>query len=127
MVNIAFPYKEVDASAMNTALSVLQIMAEKGNKYIRAYHTLLTKIRATIKPKIHIEGSSSNELSVHPQEGVTYPSEQNQYSTSTLVALGSTNDQAQYSNSNMDMIQLCGQKYLIRLELIWTDNGLEWH
>ncbi|RSL68799.1 hypothetical protein CEP53_002491 [Fusarium sp. AF-6] len=51
MVNIAFPYKEVDASAMNMALDVLQMMAEKGNAYIRACHSLLTKIRSTIKPK----------------------------------------------------------------------------
>ncbi|KAH8885467.1 hypothetical protein GQ53DRAFT_810159 [Thozetella sp. PMI_491] len=50
MVNIAFPYHEMNASAMDTALQVLQSMAEKGNKYIRACHTLLTKIRATIKP-----------------------------------------------------------------------------
>lgn len=51
MVNIAFPYKETDASAMNMALSVLQTMAEKGNSYIRACHSLLTKIKNTIRPQ----------------------------------------------------------------------------
>jgi proline utilization trans-activator len=51
MVNIAFPYKENDASTMELALMVLQSMADKGYKYIRACHTLLTKIRATIKPR----------------------------------------------------------------------------
>lgn len=51
MVNIAFPYKETDASAMHMALNVLQTIAEKGNRYIKACHILLTKIRGTIKPK----------------------------------------------------------------------------
>lgn len=51
MVNIAFPYQENDASAMEMALMVLQSMADKGNKYIRACHALLTKIRATIRPR----------------------------------------------------------------------------
>lgn len=50
MVNIAFPYKEADAVAMEMALGVLQTMAEKGNRYIKACHTLLTKIRSTMKP-----------------------------------------------------------------------------
>ncbi|KAJ5123784.1 fungal-specific transcription factor domain-containing protein [Penicillium atrosanguineum] len=50
MVNIAFPYKETNASAMNMALSVLQGMAERGNGYIKACHSLLMKIKSTIKP-----------------------------------------------------------------------------
>lgn len=50
MVNIAFPYREMNASAMDTALQVLQSMAEKGNKYIRACHALLNKISASKKP-----------------------------------------------------------------------------
>lgn len=50
MVNIAFPYKETDASAMNMALNVLQAMADRGNGYIRACHSLLAKIRSAIKP-----------------------------------------------------------------------------
>ncbi|KAB5554741.1 fungal-specific transcription factor domain-containing protein [Coniochaeta sp. 2T2.1] len=49
MVNIAFPYREMNASAMDTALQVLQSMAEKGNKYIRACHSLLNKISASKK------------------------------------------------------------------------------
>jgi proline utilization trans-activator len=51
MVNIAFPYNEENASAMETALLVLQSMAERGNKYIRACHSLLAKITATGKLK----------------------------------------------------------------------------
>ncbi|OIW31502.1 hypothetical protein CONLIGDRAFT_611544 [Coniochaeta ligniaria NRRL 30616] len=52
MVNIAFPYREMNASAMDTALQVLQSMAEKGNKYIRACHALLNKISASKKPVV---------------------------------------------------------------------------
>lgn len=48
MVNIAFPYKEMNASAMDMALNVLQTMAEKGNKYIQACHSLLTKIKSSV-------------------------------------------------------------------------------
>ena len=44
MVNLAFPYGEMNALAMETALQVLQRMAERGNRYIRACHNLLTKI-----------------------------------------------------------------------------------
>ncbi|EEU41767.1 uncharacterized protein NECHADRAFT_53855 [Fusarium vanettenii 77-13-4] len=62
MVNIAFPYKEVDASAMEMALDVLQMMAEKGNAYIRACHSLLTKIRSTIKPKDHSRAGNADEV-----------------------------------------------------------------
>ncbi|GLA85121.1 transcriptional activator [Aspergillus tubingensis] len=52
MVNIAFPYTEVNASAMDMALLILQDMAEKGNKYMRACHDLLTKIRSAFKPPV---------------------------------------------------------------------------
>lgn len=62
MVNIAFPYKEADASAMEMALDVLQMMAEKGNAYIRACHSLLTKIRSIIKPKDHSKAGNADEV-----------------------------------------------------------------
>ena len=48
MVNAAFPYNERDARAMETALSVLQGMAGKGNEYIQARLSLLTNLRSTI-------------------------------------------------------------------------------
>lgn len=48
MVNVAFPYNERDARAMETALSVLRRMAEKGNEYIQARLDLLMNLRATI-------------------------------------------------------------------------------
>ncbi|KAJ9605007.1 Transcriptional activator [Cladophialophora chaetospira] len=48
MVNVAFPYNKRDAKAMETALSVLRGMAEKGNEYIQARLSLLMNLRATI-------------------------------------------------------------------------------
>ncbi|KAL4896552.1 fungal-specific transcription factor domain-containing protein [Aspergillus ambiguus] len=51
MVNIAFSYQETNASAMDMALGVLQMMAEKGNKYIQACHSLLSKIKSSVKTK----------------------------------------------------------------------------
>lgn len=68
MVNIAFPYREMNASAMDTALAVLQSMAEKGNKYIRACHTLLTKIRATRKLAPPREGGDPAREEVHDEQ-----------------------------------------------------------
>lgn len=64
MVNIAFPYKEIDASAMDLALRVLQSMAEKGNKYIRACHSLLTKIRTNIKPRSNLDNAAPPGVAV---------------------------------------------------------------
>lgn len=52
MVNVAFPYNEKDATAMETALSVLQGMAAKGNEYVEARLTLLTNLRASIGPHL---------------------------------------------------------------------------
>lgn len=60
MVNIAFPYKDMGASAMGTALSVLESMADNGNKYIAACHRLLTQIRSTIHSVT--KGSANNEV-----------------------------------------------------------------
>lgn len=48
LVNVAFPYNERDASAMDIALSVLRGMAEKGNEYIQARLKLLTNLRASM-------------------------------------------------------------------------------
>lgn len=48
MVNFAFPYNERDAQAMETALTVLRGMAQKGNEYIQARLALLMNLRGTI-------------------------------------------------------------------------------
>jgi proline utilization trans-activator len=70
MVNLAFPYGEMNAAAMDTALQVLQRMAERGNRYVRACHTLLTKIRATKRlPEPSGQGDSEQQaLAVVPSE-----------------------------------------------------------
>ena len=48
VVNIAFPYNKIDADAMQDSLQVLRGIAEKGNQYIRACHSHLTKIKETV-------------------------------------------------------------------------------
>ncbi|KIW43387.1 uncharacterized protein PV06_04496 [Exophiala oligosperma] len=55
MVNMAFPHTAIDASAMDTSLHVLQGMADRGNRYIRACHSLLHKIRESIKSRPPLE------------------------------------------------------------------------
>lgn len=52
MVNVAFPYNERDATAMETALSVLRGMAAKGNEYIEARLSLLVNLRSSIGPRV---------------------------------------------------------------------------
>jgi hypothetical protein len=69
MVNVAFPYNRRDAKAMETALSVLRGMAEKGNEYIQRRLTLLTNLRATI-------GRRSPEMRPHQTEMETIPGDQ---------------------------------------------------
>ncbi|KAJ5567839.1 hypothetical protein N7535_007145 [Penicillium sp. DV-2018c] len=51
MVNAAFPPNETNARAMETALSLLRGMADRGNTYIGARHVLLLELRAAIGPK----------------------------------------------------------------------------
>jgi hypothetical protein len=68
MVNMAFPHTEIDASAMDTSLHVLQGMADRGNRYIRACHSLLHKIRGTIKSRPSAEthrAQATNNQSAH--------------------------------------------------------------
>lgn len=83
MVNIAFPYREPDASAMELALNVLKAMAERGNKYMRACHSLLAKMRSTIRSRENAAGLESNDR----QDGRLDQTEVDNMSTqSTLVA-----------------------------------------
>ncbi|OCT46780.1 C6 transcription factor [Cladophialophora carrionii] len=69
MVNVAFPYNRRDAKAMETALSVLRGMAEKGNEYIQRRLSLLTNLRATI-------GRRSPVMQPHQTEMETIPNDQ---------------------------------------------------
>jgi proline utilization trans-activator len=96
MVNIAFPYKEMDASAMDMALGVLQSMAEKGNKYIRACHSLLTKIRATIKWGDLTDVVSDVEC--HGPAQILYQLHTDNASQSRQMAAGSSNEQGSSFN-----------------------------
>ncbi|KFA54532.1 hypothetical protein S40293_08047 [Stachybotrys chartarum IBT 40293] len=88
MVNIAFPYKEIDASAMEIALNVLQTMAEKGNKYIQACHSLLTKIRNTIKKT---SPTSPSQEACAQEKG---PEQSDAVSTGNTLVEGLSNDRS---------------------------------
>ncbi|KAH8689332.1 fungal-specific transcription factor domain-containing protein [Talaromyces proteolyticus] len=90
MVNIAFPYTEMNASTMDMALLVLQSMAEKGNKYIRACHDLLTKIRSTIKPN------------TTPAQGEGMDREEVQRQLAWIAIHGASGDQQQYPQQQGD-------------------------
>lgn len=48
MVNVAFPYNEREAMALETALGILKGMAERGNEYIQARRKLLMDVLSTI-------------------------------------------------------------------------------
>ncbi|KIW42414.1 uncharacterized protein PV06_05969 [Exophiala oligosperma] len=76
MVNVAFPYNEKDATAMETALSVLRGMAAKGNEYIEARLTLLMNLRASIGPRLPTRNPAmpANVAMSQFQESVPYTS-----------------------------------------------------
>lgn len=98
MVNIAFPYKESDASAMNTALEVLQTMAERGNKYISACHSLLTKVKMTMRPRHALEASGHHPESSSSRE----PRQNDTLSQSSTVRPALPLDQPQSFNLDLE-------------------------
>lgn len=51
MVNAAFPHNEANMRSMETALSLLRSIADKGNTYLDSRHSLLLELRAAIDPK----------------------------------------------------------------------------
>lgn len=73
---------------MDMALGVLQTMAEKGNKYIRACHSLLTKIKGTIKPK-----HSTAVANVGAQEPMADQPQNESISQAEAIIPGLPNDQ----------------------------------
>jgi hypothetical protein len=97
MVNIAFPYKETNASAMDMALDVLQTMAEKGNRYIRACHSLLTKIKGSVKSK-----DSMNLANKDDRVQVRDQVQGNNVATENTIVPGLSNDQAQPFNLDFE-------------------------
>ena len=108
MVNIAFPYQEMDASAMDTSLNVLQGMAERGNRYIHACHSLLNKIRDTLKSRSSASGLVADDVASNRQqhqevsEPVFYEPTQDHLLLSNLVPTNLTADQGTSQPADMD-------------------------
>ncbi|RJE24557.1 Transcription factor [Aspergillus sclerotialis] len=98
MVNIAFPYKETNASAMDMALNVLQMMAGNGNKYIHACHSLLTKIKGSIKAK-DSPSLANGQMEVRDQ---AQSNNDNTMVTESAIAAGLPNGQAQAFNMDFE-------------------------
>ncbi|EXJ79177.1 hypothetical protein A1O3_08678 [Capronia epimyces CBS 606.96] len=69
MINVAFPYDDRNARSMETALSVLQGMAQKGNEYIQARLALLISLRSSIGPR----ASSYRHLTEPPATLTNFP------------------------------------------------------
>ena len=86
MVNIAFPFNARDASSMDTALSVLRGMAEKGNDYIRARHSMLVNINSStgLQTPVHM-----TNLTTFAPKSVMVDLSQNHLSTSEIPAMNS--------------------------------------
>lgn len=99
MVNIAFPYRELNASAMDTALQVLQSMAERGNKYIRACHALLNKISASKKA---MTTAPLGNLNAQSNTGVTEASDQT--SGHSSWAMNGSGEQEQQSTQQQQQL-----------------------
>lgn len=59
MANVAFPYNDRDARSMESALSILDSMASKGNEYIRARHEFLLNLRSALSKQTGQTGSST--------------------------------------------------------------------
>ncbi|KAH8802558.1 fungal-specific transcription factor domain-containing protein [Xylogone sp. PMI_703] len=92
MVNIAFPYNEMDVSAMDTSLLVLQGMADRGNQYIRACHSLLTKIREVIKSRNIAQEAVIDAGSDTRQRRMSYQVPQDNLSPSNAIVADLTNN-----------------------------------
>ena len=81
---------------MEMALDVLQTMAEKGNRYIRACHSLLTKIKSSVKTKDSNPANNDEQVQVRDQiQG-------NNMSTESVIVAGLPNDQAQSFNLDFE-------------------------
>ncbi|KAJ5917726.1 hypothetical protein N7454_010101 [Penicillium verhagenii] len=62
MVNAAFPLNEPNARAMETALSLLRSMADRGNTYLSSRHSLLLELRAAIEPTCNSSISIADDI-----------------------------------------------------------------
>ena len=91
MVNVAFPYNDQNAAAMETALSVLRNMGEKGNEYIQARYALLMRLRSTIGPGARTFASSSSiplQATSHPSSATSQPTSGPTVSGDTTISPG---------------------------------------
>ncbi|KAJ5884649.1 hypothetical protein N7495_009159 [Penicillium taxi] len=75
MVNAAFPHNETNTRAMETALSLLRSMADRGNVYLSSRHSLLLELWAAIGPKPVRKTSpmTSLNLTVHGNDHSVCP------------------------------------------------------
>ncbi|KXG53348.1 Transcription factor [Penicillium griseofulvum] len=73
MVNAAFPPDETNARAMETALSLLRGMADRGNTYLDSRHRLLLELQAAIGPRRTEQNNTdtANSLAVGHRGPVT--------------------------------------------------------
>ena len=69
MVNIAFPYNSRDASSMHAALSVLRGMADKGNDFIKARHSMLVKMTSSNTSQAPPHMTTIGEIGPHSTIG----------------------------------------------------------
>ncbi|KAJ5638989.1 uncharacterized protein N7484_006851 [Penicillium longicatenatum] len=68
MVNAAFPLNEGNARTMETALSLLRSMADRGNTYLSSRHSLLLELRAALEPKPSTSVTNNIGLSVNDSD-----------------------------------------------------------
>ena len=88
LVNVAFPYNERDAVAMEVALSILRDMAGKGNEYIQARLAMLTNLRASMQNRAAESASIMTGTSLLAMGSDFGPIRQAQSSSMPTGALG---------------------------------------
>lgn len=101
MVNIAFPYHELNFSAMNMALHVLQIMAGNGNEYIHACHSLLAEIKSSIKPKNSQDAAANKDGQVQIRAQAQRNNSNNDTFTERAIAAELLHDQTPAFNQDL--------------------------
>lgn len=115
MVNVAFPYNEREAMALETALGILNGMAERGNEYIQARRKLLMDVLSTVGRRPYGDLNAGTETTVPnvfsnadlPQSGLPYLS-QNTHPTQRVI---SNLSKTYHSISTSTMIRSSGKKY----------------
>ncbi|KAJ5261029.1 hypothetical protein N7478_011624 [Penicillium angulare] len=73
MVNAAFPYNEINARAMETALNLLRSVADRGNSYLSSRHSLLLELRAALGPRPNASANIADNKNSSTSKGPTTP------------------------------------------------------